>query len=259
MCEASLLGVPSVFPLTGGIEEYFPKNYKLSFEQFNYEDLTKKLTLIENHDFITQIGEDNKKFITEYLNEEKLINNFMRSSMHKNTDKISVIMTTFNSQNVVERAINSILNQTYQNIEFLILDDNSEDNTHNVLKKYKNEKIVKIYKNSKNLGLTKSLNFLIKKSEGTYIARQDDDDTSSINRLEKQIQTLKKFNLDFCTARAKTIQSNKFRPGLSAYIPKNILINFKNLLSTALYLLKKTLWKRLVYTTKTFTIPRIIN
>ena len=55
--------------------------------------------------------------------------------MHKNTDKISVIMTTFNSQNVVERAINSILNQTYQNIEFLILDDNSEDNTHNVLKK----------------------------------------------------------------------------------------------------------------------------
>ena len=83
--------------------------------------------------------------------------------MHKNTDKISVIMTTFNSQNVVERAINSILNQTYQNIEFLILDDNSEDNTHNVLKKYENEKIVKIYKNSKNLGLTKSLNFLIKK------------------------------------------------------------------------------------------------
>ena len=76
LCEASLLGVPSVFPLTGGIEEYFPKNYKLSFEQFNYEDLAKKLTLIENHDFITQIGEDNKKFITEYLNEEKLINNF---------------------------------------------------------------------------------------------------------------------------------------------------------------------------------------
>ena len=79
----------------------------------------------------------------------------MRSSMHKNIDKISVIMTTFNSQNVVERAINSILNQTYQNIEFLILDDNSEDNTHNVLKKYENEKIIKIYKNSKNLGLTK--------------------------------------------------------------------------------------------------------
>ena len=44
---------------------------------------------------------------------------------------------TFNSQNVVERAINSILNQTYQNIEFLILDDNSEDNTHNVLKNMK--------------------------------------------------------------------------------------------------------------------------
>ncbi len=168
----------------------------------------------------------------------------MRSSMHKNIDKISVIMTTFNSQNVVERAINSILNQTYQNIEFLILDDNSEDNTHNVLKKYENEKIIKIYKNSKNLGLTKSLNFLIKKSEGTYIARQDDDDTSFINRLEKQIQTLKKFNLDFCTARAKTIQSNKFRPGLSAYIPKNILINFKNpFVHGTLFIKKNTLEK----------------
>ncbi len=76
LCEASLLGVPSVFPNTGGIEEYFPKNYKLSFEQFNYEDLTNKLKLIGNPDFISQIGDDNKIFLTEYLNEQKLINNF---------------------------------------------------------------------------------------------------------------------------------------------------------------------------------------
>ena len=76
LCEASLLGVPSVFPNTGGIEEYFPKNYTLSFEQFNYEDLTNKLKLIGNPDFISQIGDDNKNFLTEYLNEQKLINNF---------------------------------------------------------------------------------------------------------------------------------------------------------------------------------------
>ena len=165
--------------------------------------------------------------------------------MHKNTDKISVIMSTFNSQNIVENAINSILNQTYQNIEFLILDDNSEDNTYNVLKKYENEKIVSIYKNSQNLGLTKSLNFLIKQSEGTYIARQDDDDTSFVNRLEKQIQTVKKFNLDFCTTRAITIQSNKYRPGLSAYLPKKILINFRNPFVHGTLLIKKNILEKI--------------
>ena len=68
--------------------------------------------------------------------------------------KISVIMSVYNDENNVEDAIQSIINQTYQDFELLIMDDRSEDMTGKICK---NMKIlnIKIYKNSKNLGLTK--------------------------------------------------------------------------------------------------------
>ena len=75
LCEASILGVPSVFPKTGGIEEFFPKNYKLAFNQFEYEDLVNKLNKLNDRKHLVNVGPENKKYIREYLNEEKLIIN----------------------------------------------------------------------------------------------------------------------------------------------------------------------------------------
>lgn len=72
LCEASMLGVPSIFPKTGGIEEFFPNNYPLSFEQFNYEDLIKKLELTKDKNFVSNIGNQNKIFINTILNKKKL-------------------------------------------------------------------------------------------------------------------------------------------------------------------------------------------
>ena len=65
LCEASLMGVPSIFPRTGGIEEFFPKNYDLSFEQFDYKDLENKFSLLTDDEMLSKIGLQNKKFITE--------------------------------------------------------------------------------------------------------------------------------------------------------------------------------------------------
>ena len=76
LCEASLLGVPSVFPKTGGINEFFPDNYMLSFKQFDYEDLKNKLQLLDSNDIRKEIGRENKEFIFKYLHKDKLIDRF---------------------------------------------------------------------------------------------------------------------------------------------------------------------------------------
>ena len=78
LCEASAMGIPSIFPKTGGISEFFPENYPLSFDQFNYESLKEKLKLILTIKNLNQIGIANKQFINNYLENTKLLNKFER-------------------------------------------------------------------------------------------------------------------------------------------------------------------------------------
>ena len=137
-------------------------------------------------------------------------------------------MSVYNDQNNLERAIESILGQTYTNFEFLILDDSSTDDSLNIIQKYSKDERVKIYINKQNLGLTKSLNILINISEGKYIFRQDSDDISLPKRFEKQIEVLEKKEFRVCTSRAINLQNNKVIPGLSSWIPKKLIIKYKN-------------------------------
>jgi hypothetical protein len=90
------------------------------------------------------------------------------------------------------------------------------------------------------LGLTKSLNILIKKSSGQYIARQDADDISLHHRVQEQMQLLKSNNLDFCTTRAIIKDSMKLIPGVSSFLPKKIVLKFKNPFIHGTLLAKKT-------------------
>ena len=95
-----------------------------------------------------------------------------------NDTKISVLMSVYNNQDSLERAINGILNQTHDNIELLIMDDCSTDNSGYILDSFSEQKMLRFFKNISNLGLTKSLNLLLEQATGTYIARQDADDFS---------------------------------------------------------------------------------
>jgi len=72
LCEASSLGIPSIFPNFGGMNEFFPPKYELSFEQYNYEDLNEKLLLLNNKDLLEKCSKENFKYISSYLGEEKL-------------------------------------------------------------------------------------------------------------------------------------------------------------------------------------------
>lgn len=76
LCEASLLGVPAIFPKTGGIEEFFPLDYPLSFEQFNYDNLVSIFQNIDSMDSLKDIGSQNREFISNLLNEKRLLKNF---------------------------------------------------------------------------------------------------------------------------------------------------------------------------------------
>ncbi|BCN32545.1 glycosyltransferase family 2 protein [Anaeromicropila herbilytica] len=100
---------------------------------------------------------------------------------------VSVIMPAFNTEKYIREAIESILNQTYKNLEFIIIDDGSTDNTLKIIMEYakKDNRILVISR--KNMGLTSSLNDGIKLAHGEYIARMDSDDISATDRFEKQV------------------------------------------------------------------------
>lgn len=103
---------------------------------------------------------------------------------------VSVIIPVYNCEKYLPLSLDSILNQTYQNIEILIVDDCSTDGTRNILKKYKQKysNKLRIFYNKKNLGVASSLNFLVKKTKSNYIFRMDGDDISYNTRITQQLE-----------------------------------------------------------------------
>lgn len=118
---------------------------------------------------------------------------------------ISVIIPTYNRGNLVLRAINSVLNQTYNNLELIIIDDASTDNTGEVINKIQDKRI-KYFKNVVNLGGGAARNIGIKLSKGTLIAFLDSDDEWIKEKLQKQVNYIlnhwESCDLVFCGVRA---------------------------------------------------------
>lgn len=99
---------------------------------------------------------------------------------------VSVIMATYNTPvPMLKEAVDSILNQTFKDFEFLIIDDGSTDNSVSYLDKIEDPR-VRLIRNSKNVGITKSLNIGLREARGRYIARMDADDVSLPERLQKE-------------------------------------------------------------------------
>jgi len=100
---------------------------------------------------------------------------------------ISVVMPAYNAEKFIGQAIETILNQTHTNLELLIADDASKDKTKEVIASY-NDIRIKTFHNKKNLGYLKTCNKLFEKANGSFIAFQDADDFSAIDRFEKQLE-----------------------------------------------------------------------
>ena len=100
---------------------------------------------------------------------------------------VSVIMPVYNADEHLREAIESILNQSYRNIEIIVVNDGSKDNgyTDSIIRKY--ESMVQ-YFYKENGGIADALNYAISKANGDYIARMDQDDISLPDRIEKQVE-----------------------------------------------------------------------
>ena len=138
-------------------------------------------------------------------------------------------MSVHNNEKTVSDSINSILCQTYKDFEFLIIDDCSTDDSLKILQKYASkDSRIRIFRNNQNLGLTKSLNFLIDKTSFNIIARQDADDKSKQNRLRKQFYYLSEKNYSFCVTRAEVIKTKRNIPKFTIFFPSKVVVKYKN-------------------------------
>ncbi|MDP4239921.1 MAG: glycosyltransferase [Bacteroidota bacterium] len=109
----------------------------------------------------------------------------------KDAPIVSVVMATFNEpKEVISLAINSILSQTFTDLELLIIDDSTDIETIKTINELALDKRIIVYRESERIGFVRALNLGLRKAKGKYIARMDGDDISIINRLNIQVSFL---------------------------------------------------------------------
>ena len=143
---------------------------------------------------------------------------------------VSIILPYFKKEEFLEETINSILNQTYQNFEIILIDDEISLNSKNFLDKISEKDTrIKLLKNEKNLGAGLSRNVAIRYSQGDYIAFCDCDDLWLPKKLENQLKFIKKNNIYFNHTSYDIVdEKNKFISSRKAKYE----INYKELRSS---------------------------
>ena len=165
--------------------------------------------------------------------------------------KISVIMPVYNGMPFLKEAVQSVLSQTFTNFEFIIVDDNSNDQSPIYLKSLKDRRII-LLTNTTNIGIANSLNKAIKKASGDYIARMDADDISLPKRLELEYAFLKNNQaISLCGGwsyridkNGKTIDSLKY--STNPYDIKKVLIYFNPIIHPTFFC-EKAFFKNNLY------------
>lgn len=142
-----------------------------------------------------------------------------------NSTLISVVMSVYNSEKYLAEAIDSILNQTYTNFEFIIINDGSTDNSLAIIQAYMLEDSRIVLISRENRGLPYSLNEGVSIAKGEYIARMDADDISLPSRLEEQIDFMQKNNIDVCGSSIQVFGEN-IRNKIKIYPTSNNEIKF---------------------------------
>ncbi len=117
---------------------------------------------------------------------------------------VSILIVSYNAEKYIKKTVKSCLHQTHNNIEVLLLDNNSQDKTVEIVKRIEQQdKRLKIFESKKNLGPYKGLNFLLEKAGSEYIAIQDHDDVWFPEKIKKQIDFLEE-NKDFIACGTNT-------------------------------------------------------
>jgi len=146
--------------------------------------------------------------------------------------KVSVITAVYNGEKYLAETIESILNQTFQNFEYIIINDGSKDSSLKIITELmKKDKRIVLINNKKNIGSALSRNLGLKKAQGKYIAILDHDDISLPERLEKEYNFLEK-NHDIFLVGSGAINIDKNGKKISRDKPINNLQKIINILPT---------------------------
>lgn len=178
--------------------------------------------------------------------------------------EVSVIITSYNYEKYIKEAIDSVLNQTFQDFELIIIDDASTDSSYQIISEYaaKNDKI-KVIRNTENQGLVCSLQMAILSASGNWIAILESDDVWNLDYLEKKIDISKQYssvgfiynnvefsgdNLDYAKQKfSKLIERN-----INRKYPKNMfyVFGFENpVLTMSSVFIKRDLFKSVDFNT----------
>lgn len=152
--------------------------------------------------------------------------------------KVSVIIPVYNSSKYIKECLDSVIKQTYKNLEIIIVDDNSTDNSIEIIKSY-NDKRIKIIESKENVGAAESRNKGIDAATGDYLCFIDSDDFWKLNKIEKQVRFIN--NKEFIYAGYSYYKKGRTH---SVKVPKQIDYNesLKNttiFTSTVMFNMKK--------------------
>lgn len=194
---------------------------------------------------------------------------------------VSVIMPTYNHAKFIGEAIESVLNQTYKNIELIIIDNYSEDNTEKIIRSF-NDHRIRYMKFRNNRVIAASRNFGMKMAQGKYVAFLDSDDLWLLEKIEKQVYILEKYtevalvytNIEIFSESShftlfrwgysgnifNQLIIKNFIPCLTVMIRKDILENIGSFDESydLRYAEDYELWMRIAYTYKVYCIPKVL-
>ena len=123
-------------------------------------------------------------------------------------EKVDILLATYNGEKYLKEQIESLLDQTYTNIQIIISDDCSTDGTRDILKSYENNEKIKVYYQENNLGYVKNFEFLLKKVESDLYMLCDQDDFWKKEKVEKIVDKLQKENLDLVFGDLEVVDEN---------------------------------------------------
>ena len=159
--------------------------------------------------------------------------------------KISVIVAAYNTEKYIQKCMDSLINQTYKNIEIIVVDDASTDGTLKILESYK--KKIKIIKNEENKGQAYARNRALEIATGEYIGFVDSDDYIDLNYYEEMMKQIKEEDSDLAICDIKMVYENENKttisPGCEGKLSKINLINNGLAASPCNKLFKKELLK----------------
>lgn len=161
---------------------------------------------------------------------------------------VSVIIPSYNRENTIVRAVMSVLNQTYKDLELIVVDDCSKDNTVEVLKSIKDDRF-RIIELKKNSGACVARNVGVENAQGDYIAFQDSDDEWLLDKLEKQMAIFEKEKVDlvFCAFNRFGLGKNLICPKLSEGIVERKTLLEDSRISTQTLIGKKECFENIKF------------